>query len=73
MIATRRSTAKEDTGGLARPCFGGPAVSGGGDGFETRSSLRAPQQVADVVLDRLRAQMKLLRDLLRRASLLEES
>ena len=48
-------------------------MSGGGDGFETRVHSEGSQQMADVVLDRLRAQMELLRDLLCRASLLEES
>ena len=49
-----------------------PTVSGGGDGFETRGHSEGSQQMADVVADRLRAQVELLRDLLRRASLLKD-
>ncbi len=48
-------------------------MSGGGDGFETRVHSEGSQQMAYMVPNRLRAQVELLRDLLRRASLLEET
>jgi hypothetical protein len=48
-------------------------MSGSGDGFETRVHSEGSQQMADMVPDGLRAQVELLRDLLGRASLLEET
>jgi hypothetical protein len=48
-------------------------VTGYGDGFEPGVHAECAEQMADVVPDRLRAQMKLLRDLLGRTSLLEEA
>jgi len=52
---------------------GASAVPDCGNGFETRAHSESAEQMADVVPDRLRAQMELLCDLLRRAALLEET
>jgi hypothetical protein len=56
---------------LSLPLFGNPPVSDGGNRFEPGIHAESPKQVTDVVLDRLRAQVELMGDLLGRAPLLK--
>src|SRR5215813_864458 len=51
----------------------GSALPDGGDGFEAGVHSECSEQMTDVVLDCLYAQVELLRDLLRRAPLLEQA
>ena len=48
-------------------------MSGGGDGFEAGVHSEGSQQMADVVSDRLGAEVEFLGDLLGRASLFEKA
>ena len=50
----------------------GVAATGGGDGFKSGVDAERPEETADVVPDRLGAQMELGGDLLGRAALLQE-
>src|SRR5215203_4228292 len=74
MSSTARPTGAERdrvAGGLARRSAG--CSAGGSDGFESRMDSEAPKDVADVVPDRLGAQVQLGGDLLGRAALLQKT
>ena len=67
--------AKADNGALGRPRPGsvGCDVPGCSDGFESGVDAESPKEAANVVPDRLGAEMELGSDLLRRAALLQQT